>query len=170
MKIERNKVVSVTYELNVNDEAGSKQLVEKVEAEQPMVFLFGASGLPEKFEQELEGMNEGENFQFSLSSDEAYGEYEQEAVVELPHDIFKVDGNFDATKFPVGTFVPMTDPEGNMLRGRVLEIRPETLVMDFNHPLAGHDLFFVGNVLNVREATPEEAEHGHVHGPGGHHH
>lgn len=170
MKIEKNKVVSVAYELKVNDEAGQQQVIENVEPAQPMVFLFGASGLPEKFESELQGKNEGEPFEFSLSSEEAYGNYEQEAIVELPHDIFKVDDVFDASKFPVGSFVPMTDPEGNMLRGRVLEIRPETIVMDFNHPLAGHELYFKGNVVNVREATAEELDHGHVHGPGGHQH
>jgi FKBP-type peptidyl-prolyl cis-trans isomerase SlyD len=64
----------------------------------------------------------------------------------------------------------MTDEEGNMMRGRVVEVDNEGILMDFNHPLAGHNLFFEGKVENVREATEEELDHGHVHGEGGHQH
>ena len=69
-----------------------------------------------------------------------------------------------------GAFVPMNDQEGNPMQGLVLEIGDETIKMDFNHPMAGLDLFFTGQILDVREATPEELDHGHVHGEGGHHH
>ena len=70
----------------------------------------------------------------------------------------------------VGVSVPMSDNEGNHMRGKVLEITPEFVRMDFNHPLAGTDLQFEGKILEVREATQDELAHGHAHGPGGHHH
>lgn len=170
MKVRKNTVVALSYELKVNDDEGNKQLVEKVEQNEPMVFLFGHSGLPEKFEAELDGKEEGDKFSFQLSYEEAYGDYEEEALVKLPQDVFKVDGQFNPQDFPEGAMVPMSDQDGNMMRGRVVEVDPEGILMDFNHPLAGHDLFFDGSVINVRMATPEEIEHGHAHGPGGHHH
>lgn len=170
MKISKDTVVALTYELKVNDDEGNKQLIEKVESEQPMTILFGKSGLPEKFESEIEGLEEGQSFNFEINKDDAYGSYEDEAIVKLPKDVFKVDGKFNEEDFPEGSMVPMTDQEGNMLRGRVVEIQPDALIMDFNHPLAGHDLYFEGQVELVRLATAEEIDHGHVHGPGGHHH
>ena len=170
MKVAKNTVVALTYELKVNDDEGSKQLIEKVETDQPMTILFGESGLPEGFETGIEGLEQGESFSFEIEVGDAYGEYEEEAVVKLPKDVFNVDGKFNEEDFPVGSMVPMTDQEGNMLRGRVLDIESDALIMDFNHPLAGHNLYFEGKIEMVRLATAEELDHGHVHGPGGHHH
>jgi len=65
---------------------------------------------------------------------------------------------------------PMMDQEGNKLPGRIMEINEEDVLMDFNHPLAGKELHFTGEITDVRMATSEELEHGHIHGPGGHHH
>jgi FKBP-type peptidyl-prolyl cis-trans isomerase SlyD len=170
MKIEKHKVVSIAYELKTTDEAGNKKSIEKVDKDHPMVFLFGSSGLPEKFEESLDGMKEGDTFDFVVESDEAYGDIEKEAIVKIPVDTFKVDGKFDAKSFPVGKLVPMSDQDGNMLRGKVLEVTADAIKMDFNHPLAGMDLYFSGKVINIREATQDEISHGHVHGPDGHHH
>ncbi|HEY6161907.1 MAG TPA: peptidylprolyl isomerase, partial [Bacteroidia bacterium] len=66
--------------------------------------------------------------------------------------------------------LPMVDNKGNHLQGKVTEISLTEVKMDFNHPMAGKDLHFTGEVLEVRDATQEELAHGHVHGPGGHHH
>jgi FKBP-type peptidyl-prolyl cis-trans isomerase SlyD len=170
MKITKNKVVSVTYELSTKDASGKVKMLEKADKAHPMMFLFGHSGLPEKFEAELDGLEPGGAFEFTLESDEAYGEFEKEAVVNIPLDVFRKDGIFNRNDFPVGSFVPMSDAEGNIMQGKVLEITDKDIKMDFNHPLAGMDLYFKGSVVEVREATPEEISHGHVHGPGGHHH
>ncbi len=170
MKIEKNKVVAVAYDLQAKDREGNVEVSEKVNAQEPMVFLFGSSGLPEKFEEELDGLSNGSEFKFVISSDEAYGDFEEEAVVNLSKEIFKIDGDFDESKFQVGTFVPMSDADGNFLRGKVLAVNQNELTIDFNHPLAGLNLEFQGKVVEVREATAEELDHGHVHGPGGHHH
>jgi FKBP-type peptidyl-prolyl cis-trans isomerase SlyD len=69
-----------------------------------------------------------------------------------------------------GNFLTLVDQDGNPMRGKVVEAGEEVVIMDFNHPLAGKGLHFTGEVLNVREASEEELAHGHVHGPGGHHH
>ena len=64
----------------------------------------------------------------------------------------------------------MMDDDGNQMYGLVLEVTDAHVAMDFNHPLAGNDLHFIGEVLEVREASKEELDHGHVHGEHGHHH
>jgi FKBP-type peptidyl-prolyl cis-trans isomerase SlyD len=170
MEITKNKVVALTYELSTKDDSGKDVLLERADKSHPMVFLFGHSGLPEKFEAELDGLKTGDNFNFKLESEEAYGDFEKEAVVRLPIDIFKVEGKFNTQDFPVGTFVPMSDSEGNMMQGKVVEVTEKDIQMDFNHPLAGMDLYFNGTVIEVRDASREEIAHGHVHGPGGYHH
>lgn len=170
MKIETNKVVSLTYELRVDDENGEKELIETVETDAPMVFLYGVSGLPEQFEAQLDGLEEGNTFEFSITPEEGYGEFDAEAVVDLPIDIFAVDGQVDEEMLQEGNYIPMTDSSGNQLRGRVVEVSDSNVKMDFNHPLVGKSMFFAGQVIGIREATAEEIAHGHVHGEGGHHH
>lgn len=76
----------------------------------------------------------------------------------------------DTEMVAAGNFLPMVDDQGNQMQGLVVEVGSDFVVMDFNHPLAGKDLHFVGSVLEIREASAEEIAHGHVHGPGGHHH
>ncbi len=170
MKVTQNKVVSLTYELSVR-EGEESLMVEKVSPEQPFVYLHGVSGLPEKFESSLENLEKGASFDFMLSKEESgYGELDESAVVDLPIDIFMVDGIFDEEMISVGNFIPMSDNEGNKMQGLVVDVNEQFVKMDFNHPLAGKDLFFKGSVHEIREATAEEMDHGHVHGAGGHHH
>ena len=170
MKVSQNKVVSLTYELSVND-GGEVLLVERVTPEQPFVYLHGMSGLPEKFELALENLEHGANFEFVLSKEESgYGESDETAIVELPKSVFFVDGIFDEEVIAKGAFIPMSDQEGNKMQGLVVDVNDDFVKMDFNHPLAGKDLMFAGSVHAIREASDEELDHGHVHGEGGHHH
>lgn len=170
MTIDTNKVVSLTYELRVDDENGDQTLVEKVEQDNPMVILYGASGLPERFEEQIGGLKEGDTFDFSINAEEGYGDFDEEAVVELPKDVFKVEGKVDNEILQVGNFIPMTNQDGHRLQGKVLEVHDESVLMDFNHPLAGVNMHFKGQIIGVRDASQEELAHGHVHGEGGHHH
>ncbi len=170
MQISYAKVVSLTYELTVTDSDGEKELVETVEQEQPMVFLYGMSGLPEAFEEKLAGLQAGDNFAFAIPAEDGYGEYDPEAVVELPKEIFKVDGELVEEMLEVGNYLPMSDDQGNKLQGKIVEVTEEVVVMDFNHPLADKEMYFAGTILSVREATASELDHGHVHGEGGVHH
>ncbi|MCR5890020.1 FKBP-type peptidyl-prolyl cis-trans isomerase [Hymenobacter sp. J193] len=169
-QISENKVVTITYDLSVTDENQEKVLVESAEADAPMVFLFGQSGLPEEFENQLNGKQAGDTFTFSLSPEQAYGDYDQQAVVEIPKNVFEIDGQLDNEMLQVGNFLPMADNQGNHMQGKIVEIGDEVVKMDFNHPLAGMVMHFDGKVAAVRDATREELDHGHVHGEGGHHH
>jgi FKBP-type peptidyl-prolyl cis-trans isomerase SlyD len=91
-------------------------------------------------------------------------------VVDIPKQVFEVDGQIDEEMLQEGNFLPMADNQGNHMQGKVVEIGADTVKMDFNHPLAGMVMHFDGKVADVRDATQEELAHGHVHGEGGHHH
>ena len=167
MEIGNNKVVTITYKLQESDADG--QMVQEVDEKEPFVFLFGGQQVLPDFETNLDGKSKGDEFEFGINSDDSYGPVNEEAIVNLPINIFMQDGKLvDAVQ--VGAFVPMNDQDGNPMQGLVMEIGTETVKMDFNHPMAGIDLHFSGKVLDVREATAEEIDHGHPHGPGGHRH
>jgi FKBP-type peptidyl-prolyl cis-trans isomerase SlyD len=87
-------------------------------------------------------------------------------VVNLPLDIFKVDGKVDYEMLKEGSMLPMMDNQGNHLQGKVLGVENDTVRMDFNHPMSGKTLHFTGEIVGVREATEEELSHGHIHGDG----
>lgn len=167
MKVGVHKVVSLTYELKLNDDQG--ELVQKVDKDRPFVYLFGVGGLLPLFEENLEGKVHDDNFSFSLTSEEGYGPLSDEAIVSLEKSIFELDGKLDEEMLQVGNFIPMQNDQGQPLNGKVIEIQENGVLMDFNHPLAGKDLFFKGEILEVRDASAEEIEHGHAHGPEGHH-
>ena len=168
MKIEKQTVVMLTYQLSVKDQTDTWESIENVTAEEPMAFIHGLSGLPEKFEDNLAGMGVGDTFDFRITAEEGYGEFDEEAVVDLPIDIFKNEsGELESDILVVGNMVPMTNEDGHQMMGQVLEIADDHVIMDFNHPLAGREMWFRGAVLEVRNATEEELEHGHVHGDGG---
>ncbi|MCF8225886.1 MAG: FKBP-type peptidyl-prolyl cis-trans isomerase [Bacteroidales bacterium] len=162
MEISKEKVVSITYELRQDNENG--ELVEKVTVDQPLTFIYGIGGMLPKFEENLDGKKTGESFNFGLNSEEAYGPVVENAVVDVPIDVFKVDGKIDDNMLKTGNMIPMMDNSGNRLNGKVIEIKESAITMDFNHPMAGKDLYFSGKVTEVREATPDELSHGHVHG------
>lgn len=168
--VAQNSVVTLTYDLSVTDDNEQKVLVEQAEAEEPMVFLFGHSGLPEEFEHQLDGKNSGDAFNFSLTPEQAYGDYDPQAVVQIPKQVFEIDGKVDDQMLEIGNYLPMADNEGNHMQAKVVEVGEEMVTMDFNHPLAGMVMHFDGKVVDVRPATAEELSHGHVHGDGGHQH
>ena len=170
MVIEDKKVVSVSYELLVKED-GAETLIEKTEEDAPFVFLFGTSGLLEDFEENLKGLKKGDKFDFTIPSEKGYGLRENENIANIPIEAFlNAEGEMDDEMVKVGNYLPMVDSEGNRLNGMVQEISEKNITMDFNHPLAEKDLHFVGEVLDIREATAEELSHGHVHGEGGVHH
>lgn len=167
MNIDKNFVVAITYTLK---EKGSELVIEKVEAKEPFVFLFGAGSLLEKFEENLKGKMEGDEFDFVLLAPDGYGVLEADAIVDVPIEVFMQNGKLMEDIVIPGKQVRLVDQQGNPLTGVVLERGLEKIKIDFNHPMAGKDLHFAGKVIEVRKATQEELDHGHVHGPGGHHH
>ncbi len=159
MEINDKKFVAVSYDLFVGGEDGSQpELMEKATEEQPLTFIFGMNMMLESFEANLKGLKMGDKFDFTLPSADAYGEYIDEHVVDLPKSLFEIDGKFDDEHIAIDRMVPMMTEDGQRLEGMVLEIGDETVKMDFNHPLAGEDLHFIGEVLEVRESTDEEME------------
>jgi len=170
MKIAEDKAVAVNYHLTASKDNGPEELVEQTTADRPFVFLYGFGQLLPDFEANLSGKSKGDKFDFRISADKGYGIIEKDYVVKVNREAFIVEGKFDDSRVKLGADITMHDQEGNQLIGKVIEIAESHVTMDFNHPLAGFDLHFVGEVLEVRDATPEELDHGHVHGPGGHHH
>lgn len=154
LEISKNTMVTLTYDLRIDDENG--EIIEQATGENPLRFLFGAGTMLPKFESHLEGLKQGEPFTMKLSKNDAYGDVNHDAVVELPKHIFIVDGNFDDKLISVGNNVPMMSSNGQRLNGVVMEVNEENVKMDFNHPLAGEDLFFAGSIIEVRNATEEE--------------
>lgn len=168
MTIDVNMVVSLNYKLT-NHKTGEK--IEETTAENPMLFLYGVGSIIPEFEQNIQGKKVGDSFSFSIDSANAYGERNDDQIAAIPVNVFhNENGEINTEEIFVGALVPMSDNEGNHLRGTVLEINSEIVKMDFNHPLAGTDLHFEGAILEVRPATQEELDHGHAHGVHGHQH
>jgi len=168
MQITKNTVVSLSYILKRDDAKG--EIIEETRAGDPLVFLFGNGQMLPKFEEHLSTLKTGDDFEFTLASDDAYGELDQDAIIDLDKSIFEVDGKIDTEMIAIGNVIPMRDDQGHMLQGTVVSVGDDLVRMDFNHPMAGNVLHFKGNVIEVREASAEELSHGHVHGAGGHHH
>jgi FKBP-type peptidyl-prolyl cis-trans isomerase SlyD len=164
MKITKDKVVSLTYELRLNQSDGD--IIESLTAESPLTFLYGSGNLLPKFEENISGLTAGEQFIFDIKASEAYGEFNNDAVVDVPISAFEKDGQIDEQLLKTGTQIPMQDSAGNRLTGVVKAVNEKNVTMDFNHPLAGQHLYFKGEITEIREATEEELHHGHAHYPG----
>lgn len=154
MEINRNKYVSLTYELRMGGVDG--ELKEKAVKETPLTFVFGAGMMIQKFEDNILGLKEGDSYEFVINEMDAYGPKMDDRIVDLPKSVFEVDGQIDDKILFEGNVIPMMDASGNKLNGTVLSIDDTNVKMDFNHPLSGQDLCFKGNVLEVRDATEQE--------------
>jgi len=161
MTISNEKVVTLVYQLRVDNNEGD--IVETVKEEKPFVFLYGAGLMLPKFEENLNGLKAGDKFEFILQCEDAYGKATEEAVMDLPKNIFEVEGKIEDGLLAEGNVIPMQNNEGQKFNGVVVEVKDDNVTMDFNHPLAGDDLHFSGEIKEVREATKEEIDHGHAH-------
>lgn len=151
MKVEQNKMVGVDYTLTVDG-----QIADRSQPGQPLEFIFGTGMLLPKFEEAIEGREPGEKVAFTLEPKDGYGELIPEAIVDLPKNIFMVDGKLAEDILFVGSQVPMSDAQGNRMTGIVKEVSEESVKMDFNHPMAGKTLNFEVEVVSVRDVTPED--------------
>lgn len=180
-----NKYVTVAYELYTDNDKGIHELVEKAPIEHPFQFISGLGIALDSFENKILALAEGETFDFVLKVDEAYGPYEQDHVIELPKETFAINGRFDKDMVYPGAVLPLVNADGMRFQGLVLELKDNTVIIDLNHPLAGKDLHFKGQVVTMRDATNEEiqalinhegcncggdCEGGCEGGCGGHHH
>lgn len=162
MTIEKNHVVALHYTLNAIEENGEKTFIEKTDAEVPFTFLYGVGMMLPKFEEEVQNLKAGDTKSFTLTPEQGYGAIMPDATTQLPVEMFEQSG-----MPPVGAMLPLQDPEGNHVNAIVLEVSPEAVTVDLNHPMAGKTLQFDIEVVESRPATEEELEHGHAHGVDG---
>lgn len=167
MEISKNKVVSLHYTLREGAEDGKQ--IEETFGGAPLSFIYGIGQMIPGFEANLSGMKGGDKYSFLLSPEEAYGGSKPDAVVGIPKANFAdANGVVNEEIIKVGMPVRMKNQQGQAFQGTIVADEGEKLVVDFNHPMAGKSLHFSGEIVDVREATPEELDHGHVH-DGTHH-
>ena len=159
MTVENGKVVSFHYTLT-----NAQGDVLDQSQEHPMPYLHGAGNIIPGLEKELAGKKVGDKLTVNVPAAEAYGEYHEQLVNDVPREAFQgVDQIEPGMQFQANT------PEGVQVI-TVKAVNGETVTVDANHPLAGQDLNFDVEIVEVREATEEESAHGHVHAVGRHHH
>jgi FKBP-type peptidyl-prolyl cis-trans isomerase SlyD len=160
MEIANNTAVWLQYTLR--DDAG--EVLDASEHDEPLVYIHGQGDIVPGLEKALQGKSTGSKFKVSVSPEEGYGVREEDKVQSVPRSAFE-----DGLELEPGMQFQAEGPEGVDIV-TVVEVSGEDVTIDANHPLAGKQLHFEIEVVDVRAATEEELEHGHVHGPGGHHH
>ncbi len=154
--VEDDVVVSIDYELTVDGE-----VVDSSEGEEPLEYLQGHKNIIPGLERQLAGMRVGETRQVLVPAADAYGPLDPDAMVEIPRAEFPED-----IPLEMDLQLEVSDSEGEVRDARIVKIEENTITLDFNHPLAGQDLNFKVTVVDLRQPTAEELEHGHVHGEG----
>jgi len=149
-----NLVVSLIYSLIVNGE-----VLDSSGEDDPLEFLQGFGEIIPGLERELYGMKIGETKKVHVKSAEGYGAVDPDAFVEVPLDQLPPDMPLE-----IGTEIQVRDMDGEILDARISKVEENTVVLDFNHPLAGKDLDFDVKIGDLRAPTAEELEHGHAHG------
>jgi FKBP-type peptidyl-prolyl cis-trans isomerase SlyD len=160
MKIAKNKVVAIDYTLT--DPKG--EVLDKSSKGQPLHYIQGAGNIIPGLEKALEGKSAGDTLKANIPHAEAYGPRDEDLLQEIPREHFS-----EIKDLRVGMELEAESEEGIRVI-TVTKVEDDKVTVDANHPLAGLDLTFDVTVVEVRDATAEEVSHGHVHGPGGHHH
>ena len=149
--------MALSYQLKVDG-----QVVETVKAESPLQFVYGTGFPAAGIRGEPRRTGQRRSFRIpAWTPANAYGEVIPDAVVELPKEVFMVDGKIEDGMLEIGNQLPMSDNQGNRLVGVVKAVGNDSVTMDFNHPMAGKALEFSGTIVEVREATPEDMMTGH---------
>ena len=165
--VEKDSVVSVNY-TGTFPESG--EIFDSSEGRDPLTFLVGHKQMIPGFEQEMLGATAGETRKFTLTPDEAYGHRDEAATQDAQRSDFSyVDMDVEQALEHGIPFHAMNE-KGQEVQFRIVAIEGDIVKIDFNHPMAGKTLHFSVNVVAIREATSEELEHGHAHGPDDHHH
>lgn len=146
MKIQSGNKALLAYSLKTT----KGELIEEIPEDKPVEFIFGDRKLIPEFEENLLGLKENESFNFTIPSENAYGPIDPYAIFDIPLDTFEVEGKIDDEMIKIGNILPMTDDKGNKHMGKIIKILAEVITLDFNHPLAGEDLNFVGKVISIK--------------------
>ena len=161
MKIGQNKVVTMHYKLSDKDGV----TIDSSEGRDPLAYIQGIGALVPGLETELEGKVKEDNVKAVVQPEHAYGNRDESLIRVVPKSGFQGD-----EEMTVGMQVQIDTGEQGMAIATLTKIEGEDVTLDLNHPLADMELHFDVNIVDVREATKDELDHGHVHGPGGHHH
>ena len=153
-----NNYITVAYKLYVTDEKEDirEDLVEECNEEHPFLFISNMGCVLPAFEKEINPLKSGDKFDFVIPCSEAYGEFEDELMFDVPKKTFEVDGRFDSEHIYEGSIIPLKSADGHQFNGTVIEIKDGAVTIDLNHPRAGQDLHFVGTVVTHRPATNDE--------------
>jgi FKBP-type peptidyl-prolyl cis-trans isomerase SlyD len=160
IKIEDGMVVSMDYTLRADNEAG--EVLDSSEGRSPLQFMQGQGQVIPGLERELYGMRVGDEKSVTVEPAEGYGEEDPDAYSEVPREAFPADMQPEP-----GMALGVRDEAGNVYQAYVEEIRPDSIVLNFNHPLAGQTLHFKVRIADLRPATAEEQAHGHIHDDNG---
>lgn len=159
MKIEQDKAVSIHYTLTDND----GNILDSSDGREPLAYLHGHGNLIPGMEEGLQGHTKGEKLSLKISPEKGYGVHNPELVQKVPLTAFGGQEIEPGMQFEAGT-------GDQRYIVTVVGVDAEHATVDGNHALAGQELNFAVEVMDVREATSDELAHGHIHGPGGHHH
>lgn len=160
MQISKHKAVALEYTLT--DDAG--EILDSSKGEDPLSYLHGTGNLIPGLENALEGKKAGDDLKVTVAPDQAYGEKSDKLIQSVPKDQFE-----ESDSLQVGMRFHASSDNGETLV-TITELTDTEVVVDGNHPLAGQTLHFEVKIVDVRNASEEEIEHGHIHGPGGHNH
>lgn len=161
MQIAKNSVVAFNYTLT--DPQG--QVIDTSQGKEPLTYLHGVGQIIPGLEKHLEGKEVGANVKVTVAPEEAYGIRDDRAIQQVPKAAFQ-----GVPDIKPGMQFRAQGPQGQTQLVTVTKVEDDQITVDGNHPLAGVTLNFDVSIVSVREATKEEAEHGHAHGAGGHHH
>jgi FKBP-type peptidyl-prolyl cis-trans isomerase SlyD len=148
MKIQKGAYVEVHYQLYLDDFDG--EMIEETEVNDPAQFVVGDGEMLEAFERKIMGLQRGDEFKFKLNCKDAFGDYSDDDVIEIPKSSFQNQEEVADKGFEAGEVVTIYDEDGEELPVEIVEVREDSLVVDMNHPLAGEDLYFKG-VVNLVE-------------------
>lgn len=160
MKIENEKVVSINYTLK--DDSGT--ILDSSEGREPLAYIHGMGNIIPGLESQLTGKSVGDSLKVSVAPADGYGEFDLAQVVQVSRSQFE-----GVPELKVGMQFTASSQEGHQVV-TITNIENDTVTVDGNHPLAGKTLHFDVTVMDIRNASADELSHGHVHGPGGHHH
>jgi len=152
-RVDKNLVVSMDYELTVDN-----AVIDSSEEGDPIIFLQGVGNIVPGLEKAIQGMKVGESKEIEVKAAEAYGVFDPENFVEVPKNEFPED-----IPLEVGTEIGVNDDDGEVLTAYIEEVDLEKITLNFNHPLAGKDLKLKVKITDIREASADELEHGHIH-------
>ncbi|MEZ4908453.1 MAG: peptidylprolyl isomerase [Saprospiraceae bacterium] len=153
MKVEKNKVVTLNYQVN-DDNTGV--LLESSFHSAPLSFIFGVNHIVNGMEKGIEGMVMGQTKEFTVPSSQAYGSYDDNSIKEFPME------QFEGIELKKGMTLMSIDDNNQKVYVKVADFDSETVKIDYNHPLSGKDLKFTVEIIDVREAYEEELESGMI--------